>query len=361
MDRRQFTLAASAATVATAAGTPLHAALFTHAGGPHLSAYIPALAETPEIGRVSLCDPSGECVSAARKALGSRLDGVYTNPAELLRKEKPAMALVTMEAQLAPTVIAQALDAGAHVLAEKPACVALEDFAALAAKAKTEKRQLVLALANRVDPVVTRARQLVQQGAIGKVYGQQLHIVADQTRLTRPAYHQSWLASVERAGGGHLIWLGIHWLDLACYITGTRIRAVSAFTANAGGQPIDAEDSACVALEFDNGTLGTLNSGYYLDKGYHTMIKIWGSEGWIEMRRHTGPLLEWYSNASGKRERLETVDGPSGYTPFVQRMTRAFAGLAPPPLTAEDSLRALDVVFSAYRSARTGTRVRVES
>mgnify|MGYP003341879855 CR=1 FL=1 len=35
-----------------------------------------------------------------------------------------------------------------------------------------------------------------------------------------------------------------------------------------------------------NGTLGTLNSGYYLDKGYHSMIKIWGSSGWLEMRKH---------------------------------------------------------------------------
>ncbi len=338
----------------------MRAALFTNAAGPHLSAYIPALAETREIAAVSICDPSGECVAAARTALGGRLEGVYRDPDELLGEKKPEMALVTMEARLGPPVIAKALEAGAHVLAEKPACVRLEDFQALSVKAKARQRQLVLAFANRVDPIVQRARELVQAGAIGTIYGQQLHIVADQTRLRRPGYPQSWYASKARAGGGHLIWLGIHWLDLAAYLSGSRIRAVSAFTANAGGEPIDAEDSACATLEFDNGTIGTLHSAYYLDKGYHTMIKLWGSKGWLEMRRHTAPLLAWYSNATGKTERIDTVGGPSGYTPFVQRMARAFSGMEPAPLDVDDSYRALEVVFGAYESARSGARVRMK-
>ena len=45
-------------------------------------------------------------------------------------------------------------------------------------------------------------------------------------------------------------------------------------SANVGGQPIDTEDSAVVALRFDNGMLGTLTSGYYLDRGYHSLLKI---------------------------------------------------------------------------------------
>jgi predicted dehydrogenase len=262
-----------------------------------------------------------------------------------------------MEAKIAPPVIAAALDAGAHVLAEKPACIRVEDFAPLVAKAKSRNRQLVLALANRIDPVVLHARTLVQEGRIGRILGQELHIVADQTRLTRPAYHDTWFAKKERAGGGHLIWLGIHWLDLAMYMTGSRIRTVAAFTANVGRQPITAEDSAVVTLRFDNGTLGTMTSGYYLDRGYHSMIKIWGTEGWMEMRRHTGPALEWYSG--GRLHRIERVEGPSGYTPFVQRIARACAGLESAPLNADDSLTALKVVFAAYRSAETGAAVAI--
>ena len=55
----------------------------------------------------------------------------------------------------------------------------------------------------------------------GKIFGVEMHMVADQTRLTRPGYGERWEASKARAGGGHLIWLGIHWLDLAMSVHAT--------------------------------------------------------------------------------------------------------------------------------------------
>jgi predicted dehydrogenase len=123
--------------------------------------------------------------------------------------------------------------------------------------------------------MILETRHLVQSGEIGRPYGMDLQIVADQTRLTSPAYHKAWIAQKTRAGGDHLIWLGIHWLGLAMYVSGSRIRQVAAFTAKVGGQPIDTEDSAVVALRFDNGVLGTLTAGYYLDRGYHSLLKMW--------------------------------------------------------------------------------------
>jgi len=182
-----------------------------------------------------------------------------------------------------------------------------------------------------------------------------LQIVADQTRLTNPAYHKTWTAQKAKAGGGHLIWLGIHWLDLAMWISASRIREVSCFTANIGRQPIDTEDSAVVALRFENGVLGTLTSGYYLDSGYHSLIKIWGSAGWIALQKHTHkPPLEWHSR--GQLNQYQGATEPSGYTPFVRAIARAAAGLDPWPVDAQDSLYALKTVFAAYRSADSGKR-----
>lgn len=196
---------------------------------------------------------------------------------------------------------------------------------------------------------------------IGRIYGVELHLVADQTRLTRPAYHKTWIAQKARAGGGHLIWLGIHWLDLAMFVTRSKIRAVAGFTANVGGQPIDTEDSAAVAMRFENGALGTITSGYYLDEGYHSMLKVWGSHGWAEMRKHGGPGLEWYSTkeTAPAVHRVNKDEEPSGYTPFVRKVVRSAAGLEPPPVTTDDSLNALKVVFAAYRAAETGCTVAI--
>jgi predicted dehydrogenase len=290
-----------------------------------------------------------------RQALGAKFAASYRSPSELFAKHKPALALVTIEAKIAPRIISAALAAGCDVLAEKPACVQLSDFAALVRQAEQARRSLVLALANRVDPAILEMRRIVQSAEIGKPYGIDLQIVADQTRLTNPAYHKTWIAQKSRAGGGHLIWLGIHWLDLAMYVSGSRIRDVSAFTPNVGGQPIDTEDSAVVALRFDNGVLGTLTSGYYLDRGYHSLLKIWGFAGWASLQRHTHkPPLEWYSG--GRLHQYTGPIEPSGYTPFLGAIARASAGLAPWPLNAQDSLYVLKTVFAAYRSAESGRR-----
>ncbi|MFN0169755.1 MAG: Gfo/Idh/MocA family protein [Bryobacteraceae bacterium] len=352
MRRRAFVSWMGAAALEAANGGSVRVGVITQKNGPHLSAYLGGLAESPEAGPIALCDASGATVDAARKALGSRLGGVYTDAASLLAKEKPAVTFVVLEASVAPAAITAALDAGSHVMAEKPACVRLADFEALARKAQSRNRQLMLALANRVDPVMVEARRLIQGGHLGKLYGAELHTIADQTRLTRADYRQAWYAQKAKAGGGHLIWLGIHWIDLAMYLTGRPVREVSAFTTNIGGQPLDVEDSAVVSFRFDGGALGTLTSGYYLDKGKQLFIKVWGSEGWLEIEKEAKPQLKWYTRKEGGRQ-FEGPLTPSGYSPFVRAVVRSGGG-APPPLTTEDSLMALRTVFASYRSAETG-------
>jgi len=326
-------------------------ALITHADGPHLSAYIEGLAKTPEVSKVFLAGPATE--QLVRKGLGAKLAGVYKNANELFKVNKPQLALITMEATLAPPAIDAALNAGCHIMAEKPACVRVEDFAPLVEKANAKKQFLMLAFANRIDPVMRHARGLIAEGTIGKIYGMEMHIIADQTRLTRPAYHQTWTASKARSGGGHLLWLGIHWLDLAAYIGGSKITQIAGFNGNVGGQPIDTEDSAAVALKFANGTFGTLTSGYYVDKGKELFFKFWGANGWLEIH-HDRPEapLEWQVNGQPV-QRLKPKP-PGGYTPWVQHVVRASLGLESPVLTANESLHALKVVFAGYKAAETG-------
>jgi predicted dehydrogenase len=220
----------------------------------------------------------------------------------------------------------------------------------------------MLALANRMDPVMLEAKRIVQAGTIGRLYGVEVHLIAYQTRLTKPGYGQDWRAQKARAGGGHLIWLGIHWMDLACYVSGQPVRAVAAFTANVGGQPFDVEDSAAVTMQFGNGALGTLTSGYYLDKGYHSHLKIWGSEGWLQVHKHTDIPLEWYSTRDPNPQ-VKRWDRPAPatdtYTPFVRAVVRACAGEESFPVTGDESLEALKRVFACYRAAETGRMQRI--
>src|SRR5439155_23121506 len=149
-----------------------------------------------------------------------------------------------------PVPIQAALESNCHILTEKPGCVRLEDFERLAKTATARKRHLMLALCNRNSPVARKAKELIDTGKIGKLFGATIYLIADQTRLTRPEYHRLWRAIKAKAGGGILIWLGIHYLDLTEYICGARVREVCGFYGNVGGQPIDTEDTAALALKF---------------------------------------------------------------------------------------------------------------
>jgi predicted dehydrogenase len=349
MHRRTFLFAAPLA--AAAAPATIDVALLTQADGPHLSAYLEGLALAPEVGKVFVADSAVE--PAARKALGAKFAASYPNAKALLAAHKPPLALIPMEATLAPPVIHAALDAGCHVMAEKPACVRAEDFAPLAAKANAKKLHLNLAFANRIDPTFKEARRIIQSGALGKLYGMEMHLIADQTRLTRPAYHKTWTAQKARAGGGHLIWLGIHWLDMASYITGSKITQIAGFTGNVGGQPIDTEDSAAVTFRFANNTFGTLTSGYYIDKSKQGFFKFWGAKGWLEVNQeHPAGPLAW--QIFGQPEQRWKPTEPAGYTPWVRHVVRMAMGLEAPVLTADESLHALKTVFAAYRAAESG-------
>jgi predicted dehydrogenase len=331
--------------------------LLTQDGGAHLDSYFKALASCPEVEAVAIADPSGKTFDRARKDLEGKFKETFKNPTELLRVVKPQAVLVSMEAVATPPVIAAALDAGCHVLSEKPACVKVEDFARLVRKAQEKHRQLMLTLANRSHPATREARRLVKEGKIGKVYGIELHLIADQTRLRAPDYKDRWVAQKARAGGGCLSWLGIHWLDLGSYLTGLKVKQVAGFTGNVGGQPLDTEDTAVLALRYESGATGTMTSGYYLDKGYHSHIQVWGSDGWLRLPMVEEQPLEWYSNKDDKQPRVQRFEygkGERGYSAFIHEGIHACVTGEAPPITGEECLQVLRVVFALYEASRTG-------
>ncbi len=340
----------------------INVGILTQAQGAHLDAYFAALAACPEVDQVALADAGGDTFAAARKVLGDKLVRTDRDAVTMLRDFQPTMALVSMEAVQSPAAIDQALEAGCHVFAEKPACVEAADFEKLLRKAQSKHLHLMLALANRITPPVVEARRLVQEGALGRLYGVELHIIADQTRIKNAEYRQGWFAQKSRAGGGHLIWLGIHWLDLAMFITGQPVESVAGFTAVVGGQPIDVEDSAVFAMRFAGGALGTITSGYYLDKGYHSHLKFWGEHGWLELADLDAEPLRWRStrdNPSAEVVSFDYPQGQGGYSPFVRAAVRACAGQQVPPITGEECLQVLRTIFACYDAAEKGATQQV--
>ena len=333
--------------------------VITEPTGAHLELYFSALAQSQGVEQVAVADSSGQTFEKAKQILGKRFQSVRTfrNNQEMLREINPHMALVTLEAHHSPEPIKMALEQGCHVLAEKPACVNIQDFQQLVEIAESGKRHLMLALANRIAPPVKKAKELVESGFFGKLFGADLYMVADQKRLTKPEYHRSWFASKEKAGGGFLIWLGIHWLDLIQLISGDHIQQVCGFARNVGGQPIPVEDAAVLAFSFERGMVGTLNSGYYLDRGYQSHIMLWGSLGWLRLNLIEDSPLEWYSTRDGAPQGIQSFSytpNTKDYAPFVQASIDCVRGKEAAPITGSEGLHVLKVIMAFYRAAQEG-------
>src|SRR5262245_30513796 len=137
--------------------------VITQAEGAHLPDYFAALAAAEEAASVSLADASGAIEPLAREKLGAKFQAAYKDPASLLREARPQMVIVSLESAAAPAAIDAALEAGCHVVAEKPSCVRAADMERLVVKAQSKHRHLMLAMPNRLHAPVREARRLVQR------------------------------------------------------------------------------------------------------------------------------------------------------------------------------------------------------
>ena len=330
----------------------------------HISGYLEVLAKRKGVRSVAVAAPDQATLENAKRQLGDRFhENGYKNVKQMLEKVRPALTIVTMEGAYAPAAIRTVLEANSHVLTEKPSCTKLEQFEQLAQLAQQRKRHLMLAMATRSGSALKKARQLIATGAIGKPYSVNMVWIADQKRLTTKAYHTSWLADPNRAGGGKLIYHGIHYLDVIQQLLDDPIREINGFTQNVGGQPIGVEDSAVVSFRFASGATGTHNTGYYLDRGKQSEIRIWGSHGWLRLAHLEGEPLQWYSTRPGATREIQQfkyADTREMYHLFFQDAIDAVRKNTSPPITTDESLRALRVVFAAYKSVATGQTQQVK-
>ena len=99
-----------------------------------------------------------------------------------------------------------------------------------------------------------------------------------------------------------------------------------------------------------------------LSAGYQSQFCLWGSRGWLRFDLLPGRPLEWESDHPEAPRGIQRMTAPdkyysNEYVPFVQAAIDAAAGTAAPPLTAQDGLAALRVIFGLYDSAASGRAV----
>jgi predicted dehydrogenase len=242
----------------------------------------------------------------------------------------------------------KALDAGCHVLCEKPMALTLSDCDAMILAAKRADRLLSIGQVVRFFPEYASAKRLVDSGTVGKPAA-----VRARRGGGFPSWAE-WFTDVSRTGG-IVFDLGVHEFDwlLWCFGPVERVYA-KALTGR-----FEKLDVALVTLRHKNGCLSHVESTWADPKGGGTRFEIAGDSGLLVHDARTAQTLSFRTEGTGgPNSPLHESDDPY----FLQCLAfaRAVRGEAPLAVTAHDGRAAIAVAAAAAESLKTGRAVSLE-
>jgi predicted dehydrogenase len=259
----------------------------------------------------------------------------------------------------------ESLEAGAHVLVEKPLAVEVRDADAMIAAADRAERLLGVCFQQRFRPVIAAAREAVVSGRLGELVR-----AAIVDPLYRPnAYYGTagWRGTWEGEGGGVLMNQAPHTLDLLCHLAGPPARVWG--DSRRRSQPMEAEDTATALLDYANGAVGTIAVST-TEPGVQR-IELVGDRGRIEIvgevivfERFEPPLAEHLRAAPGMfdqpalvREEVLLPPGHGDHRDVHADFAAAIRRGRPPRVPARDALCSLELANAIVLSTHTGTAV----
>jgi predicted dehydrogenase len=258
------------------------------------------------------------------------------------------------------------LDAGLHVLTEKPLTDEVAQADEMIARARQRNRMVAVSFQRRARQEIQAAREIIQSGALGEI--QRADVLGTWPR--RRAYFEvaPWRGTWRGEGGGILINQGQHDLDLLCYLAGNPSRVVG--WTRTRMHPIETEDTAVALLEWPSHAVGSVHvSTCEIDQSQR--IEITGTGG--RLRVMPG-RLELVRNRTDMRDFAispgapfgapevgpsETMHGGAGgsHVDVYRNLERAIAGDEPLLASAEDALMALEVANAIEYSSATGSEI----
>lgn len=358
-------MAANDATAALATGQDVVGAMVVGAGNVSKS-YLEFFAAGKNGTRlVAVAEPfEAARQTAARSYKPTVLVSDYR---EVLERDDIDLAVVCTPHDSHHAIVIDCLQAGKHVICEKPLSITVKEADEMLATAKACGRRLFTNLNMRFLNENYGIKRLVSQNKLGKPFmGYAAYFGYEVERLRAP---NNWKGDKVKAGGGVLLDGGYHVVDLMNWFFG-RAKFVQAM----GGQfvinvPHKGEDNILVQVEYESGAIATLqvsfticHTGCHKEPTLILEIDLFGTEGsiygginydTIKLHRH----LDLVTPSEGK----QAIDIAEHEPPeVVPHFLKCIAEGTEPIATALDARNATAVVQAAYESIRTGQRVAVD-
>lgn len=306
--------------------------------------------------------------------------GVYSDWKDLVAAGGLDAVSVAVPTFLHAPISIGALEAGLHVLCEKPIARTAEEAEGMVAAARASGRVLEIAFNHRRRGDVEALKAAIDDGTIGRPY----HARATWLRRAGIPALGSWFTNREMAGGGPLIDLGVHVLDYALHLFGEpRVLAVSAVThSELGprglggavsdkqqvGSAYEVEDLASLLLRLEGGGSIVLETSWaaYRSTGDEFGITLYGTDGGADLRvvdyAPSGELTIFRGNAEEEIDVSVEADPGRGHAAVVDTFLEQVADEA--SWAEHDGSLALGrarIIDAAYESARIGAEVRLDN
>ena len=323
---------------------------------------------------VAICDVQKERVEEFARSRG--IPNVYTNYEEMLSKQDLDIVVVGVPNIFHKPMSIAALNAGAHVLCEKPVALTLTDAQEMFQTAEKNDRILTVGTHYRWSDAMKSARKSVDEGFFGDIY----MIRSVYTRRAGIPGFGSWFTRQELAGGGCGLDIGVHALDKALFlmdypqpstVSGVTYDRLGKMGVGLGGWGVDrqaieqggkfdVEDLAYGLIRFHNGSSIILQSSWAMHLPSEQVVEVYGTEGGAVVHYDKLQLFEDMHCAPV----AINVELPGTQTNSALGQTRDLVkfleGDTEAPLVTKDqALVGISILEGLYKSAASGREVQL--
>lgn len=309
--------------------------------------HLPILSQMKGIELVAVCDAD----HAKARAIAGRfgIPRVHLSDEQVFRSDDLDAIVICTPSHLHESQARAALEAGKHVLVEKPLALDEESARRVVATADASDRTVMVAMNNRYRPDAAALKPFVSGGELGEVFLTRGAWLNRKVRVLRP----TWRHRRATAGGGALMDLGVQTLDLALWLLD--FPAVASIMCHThAGESMEVEDTAAMLLRLKSGGAVSLTVGWSLvaerDRHYLRLLGTRGSGAMSPLavfkEVETG-LLDVTPNITPGRENLYTASYRQEMQHFID-VVRGEESLGSP----QEQVEIMRLVALAYQSAK---------
>ncbi|GAB2698758.1 Gfo/Idh/MocA family protein [Paenibacillus thermoaerophilus] len=328
-------------------------------------------AANPDTEIVAVCDLNRERAEAKAKTYQARF--VYTDYRELLANpEVDAVSICTWNNTHAEISIA-ALQAGKHVLCEKPMCQTLEQALEVERAVAASGRVFQVGYVRRHGTNTQVLKKFIDAGDLGEIY------YAKASILRRVGNPGGWFSDLSKSGGGPLIDLGVHAIDLAWYLMGRpRVASVSGNTyrklgnrahiqnysfykaADYDAAKNEVEDLANALIRFENGASMMVDVSFTLHaKKDELSLKLYGDKGGAEVEPELVIVTEKHDTILNVNPQIDslTFQFEQGFKTEIAHFVDSCLGRVEPLSPVQDGVEMAKILGAIYQSAAEGREI----